>query len=228
MSPKKHHSPTKRDLLIWRSVRIDNQRRLDVAVEFQVSMLKVNRTVAFVDKLQANRGNEAPFDAQNELRELLRMTKRAFRLSQLDDTIKVKRGGDKGSEPVSNIAQSPKIVKLERVRRKNGGNPHFLRLAYDIARTLQPGQNADPNKVKRIDPSKVAQLNRQAIEQLPTDMLQGIMRITQTRTVAELVPTAGETSQRVLDVVPSTTEPLQTVEPSTREQQAPDIVSSDS
>lgn len=121
--------PTKRELRIWRAVRIDQQSPLDVAIEFGYGIIHVNRLVRWIDALRA-RENVKAWDAKSAYENLYREAARAFRISQRTETRKSVRK-TKGELP---NGQTEKIDSS--IKSRNAGNPAFIKLCVDLADRL--------------------------------------------------------------------------------------------
>lgn len=122
-------APTKRELRIWRSVRIDQQSALDVSIEFGIGLVHCNRLVRWIDAMRAREATRA-FDAKAAFESLYLEARRSFRLSQREGTKKVveKRKGSLKGDPTERVQTSTQT--------RNAGNPAFLKLCGEFADRL--------------------------------------------------------------------------------------------
>jgi hypothetical protein len=121
--------PSKRELRAWRAVRIDQQAPLDVAIEFDMSLLRLHRLVRWIDGLRANELAKQ-WDAKQAYEALYHKSVRAFEISTRTDTKKtvVKRKGTLNGEPAERVSSH--------VKSRNAGNPAFLKLCVELADRL--------------------------------------------------------------------------------------------
>jgi hypothetical protein len=218
---KANRIPSKRELSIWRMIRIDKMSRLETAALTGKPIKTVVRIVKWIDALRAA---EAPdkLDVRVELEQLYRKAGRLLQLSLTKETLRTKRkdavlgrrrkgkaandaNGQNGATSSDTSVNGNKADisedaydcgEIVRTKTKTAGNPNYLRLQLDILKELSPINGNGPSRVPERQANAAHSRNLEMIEALKAKGGVGF-KATRTIETIESLPAPSETATAV-------------------------------